>query len=132
MTRHDRYLISLFVARWGFAAMVAVAILAGLVAAITVTPPVDLPPVALRASPVFRVEVGATIFLGIYLATVAFVLALHNRGFTEIGTTGVRARGLAAVSEGVMAEHESRELLAELVDEVDEVKARQRGDQIVN
>ena len=59
--------------------------------AITVTPPADLPSVALRASPVFRVEVGAAVFIALYLATMAFVLALHNRGFTEIGTSGVRA-----------------------------------------
>jgi hypothetical protein len=104
---HDRYLPGLFVARWGFAVMVAIAVVAGLAAAATVTPPSDLPSVALRATAV-------------------------NRGVTELGTGGVRAGDLAAFSEDVTAESESRELLAELIAEVDEVKARQRGGEVVN
>jgi hypothetical protein len=125
-------LFGLFLARWGFAAAVAVAIGIGIVAALTVAPPEELPSVALRAAPVFRVEVGAAVFSGLYLASMAFVLALHNRGFTEIGASGVRARGLAAVSEGVLAESESRELLADLIDEVDEVKSHLRGGRVVD
>ena len=105
--------------------MVAVAILVGLGVAMTVTPPADLPSVALRASPVFRVEVGAAVFSGLYLATMAFVLALHNRGFTELGTGGVRARDLAADSSDLVAlDGMSQEFLADLVDEMNELRVR--------
>jgi hypothetical protein len=130
MSRHDRYLLGLFLARWGFAAMVAAAILVGLAVAVTVTPPADLPSVALGASPVFRVEVGAAVFLSLYLATMAFVLALHNRGFTEIGTGGVRARDLAEMSDDTAANHAWDELIADLVDEVTEVQ--RRGGRVVD
>lgn len=97
--------------------MVAVAILVGLVVAMTVTPPAELPSVALRAAPVFRVEVGAAVFIALYLATMAFVLALHNRGFTEIGSSGIRARDLAEVSDGLISEDESRALVTDLLGE---------------
>jgi hypothetical protein len=66
-----RRFIELLAVRWGFAAMVAMAIAVGAVAAATVTPPADLPPVALRAVGVYRVEVGAAVFFGLYLATMA-------------------------------------------------------------
>jgi hypothetical protein len=128
VSRRDRYLFGLFLARWGFAGMVAAAILVGLLVAMTVTLPADLPSVALRAPAVFRVEVGAAL----YLATIAFVLALHNRGFTEIGTGGVRARGLAAASDDAAVDDASRELLADLIDDVNEMRVQQGGGRVVN
>ena len=113
-----RTLIQLLAVRWGFAAMVAVAIAVGLAVAVTVAPPADIPSFALRAEPVYRVEVGAAIFFGLYLATMALVLAMHNRGFTELGTGGVRARDLAELESTAVDEfalegiEEIRELLA--------------------
>jgi hypothetical protein len=91
-----RRLIELLVVRWGFAGMVALAIVLGMVAAGTATPPADIPAVALRAAVVYRVEVGAAVFFGFYLATMALVLAMHNRAFTELGTGGIKARDLAS------------------------------------
>jgi hypothetical protein len=121
-----RRLLELLVVRWGFAGMVAVAIAVGLVAAATVSPPVDVPSVALRAVPVYRVEVGAVVFIGLYLAAMALVLAMHNRGFTEIGTGGMKAQGLAGVSEDEFV----TDLLTELADEIDdlEIRAEERSD----
>ena len=58
MSRRDRYLLGLVLARWGFAALVTAAVVVGLFAAATVTPPADLPTVAMRAEAVYRVEVG--------------------------------------------------------------------------
>jgi hypothetical protein len=81
--------------------MVAIAIAVGLVAAVTVAAPPDVPAIALRSASVYRVEVGAAVFLGLYIAMMAFALALQNRAFTDIGTGGVRARDLATVSERV-------------------------------
>ena len=91
-----RRLIELLVVRWGFAAMVAVAIAVGIAAGATVTPPTDIPAIALRATALYRVEVGAAVFFGLYLATMALVLAMHNRAFTELGTDGIKARDLAS------------------------------------
>jgi hypothetical protein len=111
-----RRLFELLVVRWGFAAMVAVAISAGIIAAATVSIPADVPAVALRAAAVYRVEVGAAVFFGLYLATMALVLAAHNRGFAEIGTVGIRAQDLAATSDGLVAESAAMELVEELAE----------------
>jgi hypothetical protein len=43
-----RRLFGLLLARWGFAFIVAAAIAVGLVVAMTVTPPAEIPAVALR------------------------------------------------------------------------------------
>jgi hypothetical protein len=50
--------------------------------------PAEVPGVALQAVAVYRLEVGGAIFVGLYVITMAFVLALQNRAFTEIGTGG--------------------------------------------
>jgi hypothetical protein len=120
-TSHDRYLFALFVARWGFAVFVAFAILLGGVVALTVTAPSEVPGVALQAAPVYRVEVGLAVFFALYVVAIALALALRNRGFTEIGTAGVKARDLAAAAD----QHEevaSMELLEEVMKEVGELR----------
>src|ERR1700742_3338156 len=99
MSRHDRYLFGLVLARWGFAAMVAVAIAVGFLVAMTATPPPQIPAAALRAPAVYRVEVGGAVFVGLYVATIALALALRNRGFTVFGSGGVRAQSLAQDSD---------------------------------
>jgi len=115
-----RRLIELLVVRWGFAVMVAVAIAVGIVAGATVTPPAEIPAVALRAAVLYRVEVGAAVFFGLYLAIMALVLAMHNRGFTEIGSGGIKAQGLTGVSEDEFA----KDLLTELADEMNDLETR--------
>ena len=122
-----RRLIELLVVRWGFAAMVAVAIAAGAIAAVTVTPPTDVPAIALRAVAVYRMEVGAAVFLGLYLASIALVLAMHNRGFTEMGTGGVRARDLAEL-EGTDVD----EFALEGIEEIRELLVRREEREDVN
>ena len=120
-----RRVIGLLVVRWGFAILVASAIASGLVASMTVTPEVPasrLMPGALQATVVYRMEVGAAVFFGLYAAAMALALALQNRGFTEIGSSGIKARDLSAVSEDVAAENISEELLAELVQQVDTLR----------
>jgi hypothetical protein len=131
VSRHDRYLLGLWFARWGFAVMVAVAIVVGFTVALTVSPPVEVPTVALRAVPVYRVEVGSAVFFGLYIATMAFALALHNRGFTEIGSSGFKAQDPAAVSEDAVSGDVSMELLAELREEVDDLRLQRQGNRNV-
>ena len=131
MTRHDRYLLALTVARWGFAALVAAAILAGFVVAMTVSLPTDIPAIALRSVAVYRVEVGTAAFLGLYIAGMAFTLALHNRAFTEIGSAGVKARDLATVSEDAISEAVAAELLEEVMGEVRDLREWRKESQIV-
>jgi hypothetical protein len=118
-----RRLFWLLLVRWGFAVLVAVAIAIGLLVALTVAPPPDVPAVALQAPIIYRVEVGAAVFLGLYLATMAFALALQNRGFTEIGTGGIRARELSEASQYAAAEQAEMELISELKDEVDDLRS---------
>jgi hypothetical protein len=131
MSRHDRYLFGLVLARWGFAVMVAAGIAVGFVAAMTVSPPIEVPTIALRATAVYRVEVGAAVFFALYVATMAFALALRNRGFTEIGSGGLKAKDLAADSDEANFAAVAMELLAELREEVDDLQLGRRGDQNV-
>ncbi|MBS1861773.1 MAG: hypothetical protein JSS68_08675 [Actinobacteria bacterium] len=99
--------------------MVAAAIAVGIGIALTAAPPTDIPAVALQSSAVYRVEVGAAVFFGLYVGTMAFALALQNRGFTEIGSGGIKARDLAAVSDDSVDEDLAMELLEELAEQVD-------------
>jgi hypothetical protein len=101
--------------------MVAAAIAVGLFIAVTVTPPTEVPTVALKAQAVYRVEVGGAVFLGLYIAMIALSLALHNRGFTEFGAGAFRARDLAAVSAEAISAEASRELLDDVTEEVREL-----------
>jgi hypothetical protein len=122
-----RRLFELVLVRWGFAFLVAIAIAIGLVAALTVAPPMDVPSVALQAAVIYRVEVGAAVFLGLYLATLAFALALQNRGFTEIGSGAVRAQDLASVSSDLIDAKVAAELLEDAIEQMDAFK-RETGD----
>jgi hypothetical protein len=116
-----RTLITLLAVRWGFAAMVTLGIVVGVAAAATVALPEDIPSFALRATPVYRVEVGTAVFFSFYLATMALVLAMHNRGFTEIGTNGFRARDLAVTSKDLAAEDFATELLEEVGEQIEKL-----------
>lgn len=100
--------------------MVIVAIIAGVVAALTVAPPSEVPSFALKAVAVYRAEVGAAVFFALYLATMALVLAMHNRAFTELGTGGIRASDLASVEAAKVDE-----FVLEGVEEIRELLARQ-------
>jgi len=57
--------------------------------------PTPVPNFALKAAAVYRIEIGAAAFLGLYLISMALVLALNNRGFSEIGMSGLKAQDLA-------------------------------------
>jgi hypothetical protein len=69
---------------------------------------------------VYRVEVGAAVFFGLYLATTAFAFALHNRAFTEVGTDGFKAQDLAAVEEEKVY---FEEMATDLMEEVSSLQA---------
>lgn len=123
MSRHDRYLFGLVLARWGFGVMVAVAIAVSLVAATTVPVPTDLPSVALDAVVVYRLEVGGALFVGLYIAAMALALAFQNRGFTEIGNGGIRAQDMAATVPDLIAANEAiSERLSEAVEAIAETQ----------
>lgn len=96
------------------------AVFAAVSTAIGVDLPPDLPGFALQAAPVYRLEVGAATFLGLYLVSMALVLALNNRGFSEIGMRGVKAADLSRGAEGrafrrqEVSLHEMSEAIREL------------------
>jgi hypothetical protein len=108
---------------------VGAAALVGLATGTTVELPTAIPNLALQAAPVYRLEVGAAIFAGLYLVAMAFVLALHNHGFTEFGAAGVRSRRLDEMSEAVLAQEESMELLSEIAAGLWESQGRGGRDQ---
>jgi hypothetical protein len=119
----DRRRIGGWATRWGFAALVGLAAVVGLVTGATVDVPPDVPEIALRAAAVYRLEVGGALFLGFYLVAMAFVLALQNRGFTEFGTGGVRAQSVVRVSRAFAMEESSLDALTEAIAEI---KRRQK------
>jgi hypothetical protein len=61
--------------------------------------PDPVPAFALQAAAVYRLEVGAACFVVIYLAAMAFFLALEGRGFAELGTRGLRAARVVGASD---------------------------------
>ncbi|HWN73129.1 MAG TPA: hypothetical protein VNN15_04910 [Solirubrobacterales bacterium] len=97
--------------RWtgqhAFAIAVGLAALVAAYLAWSAVVPQQVPDFALRAKPVYRAEVGAAVFLGQYLVIMAFVLALNNRGFSEIGVKGLKADEMGSRNrQGVVEEHE--------------------------
>jgi hypothetical protein len=60
--------------------------------------PASIPDYALQADAVYRLEVGAVCFGVVYLAAIAFFLALDGRGFVELGTRGLKAQQVVKTS----------------------------------
>jgi len=108
--------------RWGFATLVGAAAIAAVCVAWTIEPPAEIPSFALRAVPVYRLEVGAAIFGGIYLSSMALVLAFNNRAFTEIGTGGVKAQDIGSATPQDEAIRDQREISATLTQMVAELR----------
>jgi hypothetical protein len=104
--------------RWGFATLVGVAVLVGVIVGATVAVPIEIPAVALRSGAVYRLEVGGAIFVGLYFVAMAFVLALRNRGFTEIGTDGIRAESMEEVPRSLLTQERALKVLFEKVNEM--------------
>lgn len=98
-----------WIEHWGFALLVALAALAAAYTACNVDIPAKVPDFALNAEAIYRIEVGAATFLGLYLVAMAFVLALNNRGFSEIGVNGLKAQDIAnKAQQDAIQEHEKR------------------------
>ncbi len=106
---------TIWLVRWGFATMVAVAAVIGVAVGATVAIPAEVPAIALQAGPVYRLEVGGAIFIGLYLLATALGLALQNRAFTEFGTGGVRARSLRDLPTTLREHERALEVLTNLV-----------------
>ncbi len=111
--------ITTWATRWGFATLVGIAAVVGVIVAATVAVPIEIPAVALRSMAVYRLEVGGAIFIGFYFVAMAFVLALRNRGFTEIGTGGIRAESLEEeMSRTLLTQERALRVLFEKVNEM--------------
>jgi hypothetical protein len=119
--------ITAWMARWGFAILVSVATVAGLIAGATVTVPAGVPGFALQSTAVYRLEVGAAIFLGLYFVAMAFVLALRNRAFTEISTDGIRAESLGELPRALLTQERALGVLSEMVDEIGSLRDEREG-----
>jgi hypothetical protein len=99
----------IWIGRWGFAVVVTLAVLVAVCVAWKVEVPSTVPDFALNAAAVYRVEVGAATFLGLYLVAMAFALALNNRGFSEIGVNGLKAQDITREIQGdAIQEHDQR------------------------
>lgn len=44
-------------------------------------------------------EVGAALFVAVYLAAIAFFLALEGRGFAELGARGLKSEQIVRVAD---------------------------------
>lgn len=80
--------------RWGFATLVTGGGVGALVVVWNVDLPPEIPGFALHAAPIYRLEIGGAVFAVAYFAALALVLALNNRAFTEVGTSGVKAQDI--------------------------------------
>lgn len=110
--------IASWLTRWGFAVLVGIAAMVGIVVGVTVAVPIEIPGAALRSGAVYRLEVGGAVFIGLYFLAMAFVLALRNRGFTEIGTDGIRAESLGDVPRSLLNQERALRILFEKVNEM--------------
>jgi len=110
-----------WLSRWGFAVLVSIGVVVAVAAAWRVHVPVTVPDFALKAETIYRVEVGAGTFLGFYLVTMAFVLALSNRGFSEIGVNGLKAQDMAnkAQQDAIQGHEELLKILREMMSEIE-------------
>jgi hypothetical protein len=98
--------------------MVGVAGAVGFLVGVTVAIPAEIPDIALRAVPVYRLEVGGTIFVGLYLAATASVLALRNRAFVEFGSGAVKAQDLGDLSNTLLSQEHAMEILSGILYEM--------------
>jgi hypothetical protein len=105
---------------WGFALLVGGSIVVALAIAFCVSVPTPVPNFALKAAAIYRIEIGAAAFLGLYLVSMAFVLALNNRGFSEIGMSGLKAQDLANREQqsAIDAQDEAVELVRAAITEL--------------
>lgn len=105
----EKRMLRAWIAQWGFAILVGLAVLVAIYVGWKVEVPSEVPDFALNAAAVYRVEVGAATFLGFYLTGMAFVLALNNRGFSEISVNGLKAQDITKKAQrGTVQEHEKQ------------------------
>jgi hypothetical protein len=123
-----RYATKQWLVRWGFAALVGTVAIVGLAVAVTVSIPAEVPGFALAAAPVYRLEVGGAIFVGLYLAATAFVLALQNRAFTEFGSGGMRARSLVDLPTTLQTNERALKGLLEVLDGIWRLRENPSGE----
>lgn len=76
---------------FGFPLLVLVDLVGSAYVASSARIPESVPDFALQAASVYRLEVGSACFVIVYLAAIAFFLALDGRGFAELGTRGLKA-----------------------------------------
>ena len=91
--------------------------------------PATAPDFALQAAAVYRLEVGAACFVVIYLAAMAFFLALDGRGFVEFGTRGLKTAPIiqAADDDEQVTVAEQIEVNQSLENELEDVKSALRS-----
>jgi hypothetical protein len=114
--------------KYGFALLVVMALACAIYFAGSVAVPEPIPDYALQAAEIYRLEIGAAFFVAIYLAILAFLLALSGRGFAEFGTKGLKIQQVVERSENgflhqAEIDRQTRLKLRELDADVEEVRA---------
>lgn len=108
----------------GFPILVLAALVISGYLAAGVQVPAPVPDFALKAAPVYRLEVGAACFAAFYLAAMALVLALDGRGFAEVGTRGLRAVEVVhSTDEQAVSFSESVKLNREMAEKLEQTNA---------
>lgn len=87
---------------YGFAVLVFVALASATFIAINAEVPDEVPDFALNSKGLYRLEVGGASFAILYIGILALVLALHGRGFTQIGRDGVQAEWVVTAKQQKM------------------------------
>jgi hypothetical protein len=77
---------------YGFAALVFLAIAAGVFFAVQTDVPDPVPDFALQAPAIYRTEIGLGVFFALYLVSSLLVSALNGHGITQFGTGGIRVQ----------------------------------------
>jgi hypothetical protein len=83
--------------------------------------PAEIPSFALKAAPVYRLEVGGAVFAAAYVVSMALVLALNNRAFSEIGMSGIKARDIGREQDqAIRRQDQNLEALTQLAEALNE------------
>lgn len=115
-----------WLARWGFATLVGCGAVAAIVAAAGAEPPTPIPTYALQAAAVYRLEVGAAVFVCFYFGSLALALSFSNRAFTEVGSGRLKAGDIGSAEQEKTIRDQDSTLTA-LMEIANELRAHPRG-----
>ena len=98
--------------------MVIAAAAIGFATGVTVAVPTEIPSSALQAVPVYRLEVGGALFTGLYIVSMAFVLAFQKSRLHRDRDGRCQGAESRKVPDAVLTQEDSTRMLREMIDEM--------------